>query len=192
MSNEQREPSSDFDLQIKTYIDNVCQATITTLLGRMEEMMNRQAKNQRLWNEQIQKALDKRFSKLEQVSLTASEASNSSRSIPKETQHEQATPATICSQPVMRDELPQGNFLSTPILNNMIIELVSSETSSCTKNGLSIKRSKSHKYPSINYTTLKQLPIVKDFTNPLAVSIETFALSEHGKLAHGESRANLK
>lgn len=73
----------------------------------------------------------------------------------------------------MRDELPQGNFPSTPILNNMIIDLVSSETSSCTKNELSIKRSKSHKYPSINYTTLKQLPIVKDFTNPLAASIES-------------------
>ncbi|KAF0521621.1 hypothetical protein F8M41_015757 [Gigaspora margarita] len=83
MSNEQRELSSNFDPQIKTYIDNVCQATITTLLGRIEEMMNRQAENQRLWNEQMQKALDERFRKLVQVGLMTSEASNSSRSIQK-------------------------------------------------------------------------------------------------------------
>ncbi|CAG8739491.1 25080_t:CDS:2, partial [Gigaspora margarita] len=97
MSNEQREPASDFDPQI---IDNACQATITTLLRRMEEMINRKAETQRLWNEQIQKVLDEHFRKLEQ-----------------------ATPVMICSQLVMRDELSQANFPSTPILNYMIIDL---------------------------------------------------------------------
>ncbi|CAG8854051.1 31816_t:CDS:1, partial [Gigaspora margarita] len=56
----------EFDLQIKAYIDNACQVTITILLERMEKMMNHQTKTQRLWNEQIQKALDKCFSRLEQ------------------------------------------------------------------------------------------------------------------------------
>ncbi|KAF0388488.1 hypothetical protein F8M41_011019 [Gigaspora margarita] len=78
--------------------------------------------------------LDECFSKLEQVSLMANKASTNNRRMTEETQNKQATPVTICSQPVMRDELLQGNFISTPILNNMIINLVSSKTSSCIKN----------------------------------------------------------
>ncbi|KAF0463404.1 hypothetical protein F8M41_000179 [Gigaspora margarita] len=101
MSNEQREPASELDLQIKAYIDNACQTTLTMLLGKMEEMMNCQADTQRLWNEQMQKALDERFSKLEQVGLMANEASTNNRRITDETQNEQATPVTICSQLVI-------------------------------------------------------------------------------------------
>ncbi|CAG8821399.1 37405_t:CDS:2, partial [Gigaspora margarita] len=104
--------ATDFDPQIKAYIDNACQMTITTLLRRMEEMMNCQAKTQRLWNKQIEKVLDEHFSKLEQVSLTANEASTNNRRMNEETQNEQATPVTICSQPVMRDELPQANTVN--------------------------------------------------------------------------------
>ncbi|CAG8852870.1 22297_t:CDS:1, partial [Gigaspora margarita] len=45
--------------------------------------------------------------KLEQVSLTANKASTNNRRMTEETQNKQATPATICSQPVMRDKLLQ-------------------------------------------------------------------------------------
>ncbi|CAG8808327.1 31795_t:CDS:2, partial [Gigaspora margarita] len=55
-----------------TYIDNACHVTITTLLGRIEEMMNRQAETQRLWNEQMQKALDEHFSNPSDNMLTTS------------------------------------------------------------------------------------------------------------------------
>ncbi|CAG8691359.1 17135_t:CDS:1, partial [Gigaspora margarita] len=78
---------SGVDPQIKAYIDNACQITLTMLLRRMEEMMNCQAKSQRLWNEQMQKVLDEHFSKLEQVSLTANEASTNNRRMTDKTQN---------------------------------------------------------------------------------------------------------
>ncbi|CAG8792018.1 42950_t:CDS:2, partial [Gigaspora margarita] len=83
----------------------------------LEKKKKRARKNeatdtQRLWNEQMQKALDERFSKLEQVGLTANEASTNNRRMTDETQNEQATPVTICSQPVMRDKLPQAKTIN--------------------------------------------------------------------------------
>ncbi|CAG8838097.1 45505_t:CDS:2, partial [Gigaspora margarita] len=63
---------SELDLQIKVYIGNAYHVTITTLLSRMEEMMNCQAETQRLWNEQIHKALDERFSNPSDDMLTTS------------------------------------------------------------------------------------------------------------------------
>ncbi|CAG8708416.1 1250_t:CDS:2 [Gigaspora margarita] len=95
----------------------------------MEEVMNRQAEIQKQWNEQIQKAIEDRFSKLEQVSIMTTEAGPSNRANPEKERNEQATPATICSQSKMRNELPQGNYPSTPILNSMIIDSVPAETS---------------------------------------------------------------
>ncbi|CAG8562967.1 4850_t:CDS:2 [Gigaspora rosea] len=82
MSNEQREPASDFDLQIK-------------------------ARNSEALERANAKSVGQHFNKLEQVSLIANEASINNSRISEETQNKQATPATICSQPATRDELPQ-------------------------------------------------------------------------------------
>ncbi|CAG8819774.1 38692_t:CDS:2, partial [Gigaspora margarita] len=48
------------------------------------------------------------------------EAGPSNRANPKEERNEQSK---------MRNELPQGNYPSTPILNSMIIDLVPAEMS---------------------------------------------------------------
>lgn len=101
------------------------------------------------------------------------EAGPSNRANPEKEQNEQATPTTICSQSEMRNELPQGNYPSTPILNSMIIDTVPAKTSIGVKDELSIIRNKARKYPSISYAMLKQLPVVNDFTNSPAASIES-------------------
>ncbi|CAG8579409.1 11018_t:CDS:2 [Gigaspora margarita] len=121
MSNKPREPVSDIDPQIKTYINSANQTIITTLLGRAETQRHR--------NKQLQKAIEKCFSKLEQASLSVNETSISNRITNKEAQNEQKTLATICLQLVIDEEIPQGNYLSIPILNNIIIDLVLLEAS---------------------------------------------------------------
>lgn len=173
MSNEPREPTPDIDLKVRSYIDDACQATITMLIRKMKEIMNRQAESQRKWNEQIQKSIEEHFSRLAQVGITTTEANLDNRANPKEERNEHTTPATICSQSESRNDLPQGNYPPTPILNSMIIDSAPLETSTSTRDELSITRNKARKYLSINYTTLKQLPVVKDFMNQLAASIES-------------------
>ncbi|CAG8684607.1 55_t:CDS:2, partial [Racocetra fulgida] len=106
MSDEPREHVPNIDPKIKAYIDNVCQATVTLLFGKMEEIMNRQAENQKQWNEQIQRSIKDRFKE----------------------RNEQATPATICSQLETRNELAQGNYPATPVLNDMIIDSAVNKT----------------------------------------------------------------
>lgn len=55
-------------------------------------------------------------------------------------------------------------------MSDMVIDPIPPKNA---KNELSVTRNKAHKYPSINYTTLKQLPVVQGFTNPLAANIES-------------------
>ncbi|CAG8529139.1 13845_t:CDS:2, partial [Dentiscutata erythropus] len=69
MSDEPSEPTPEIDPHIKAFIENACQATITTLVEKVKDIMNQQAETQRCWNEQLQKTIDEHFSKLEQVGL---------------------------------------------------------------------------------------------------------------------------
>ncbi|CAG8705856.1 5487_t:CDS:2 [Gigaspora margarita] len=74
----------------------------------MEEIMNRQAESQRKWNEQIQKSIEDRFSRLAQVGITTTEANLDNRANPEEERNEYTTPATICLQSESRNDLPQA------------------------------------------------------------------------------------
>ncbi|CAG8761900.1 1942_t:CDS:2 [Gigaspora rosea] len=67
MSSEPKGLAQDIDLHIKVYIDDAYQATITTLVDKVKELINQQAENQKRWNEQIQRTINDRFNKLEQV-----------------------------------------------------------------------------------------------------------------------------
>ncbi|CAG8634520.1 7548_t:CDS:2 [Gigaspora rosea] len=100
MSSESKGPAQEIDPRIKDYIDEACQATITTLIDK-------QAESQKHWNEQIQKAIDDRFSKLEQVSLINNEM-NSRESLTSEEQNNQATPAIVNSPLKTRDDQAAG------------------------------------------------------------------------------------
>ncbi|CAG8556336.1 17374_t:CDS:2 [Dentiscutata erythropus] len=106
MSNE---PTSSMDPQIKAYIDSACQATVTTLIEKVKEIINQQTEAQRSWNEQLQKTIDEWFSKLEQVGLTTNGVNFNNNMATEEEQTNQTTPATICSQSELRDDLPQDN-----------------------------------------------------------------------------------
>ncbi|CAG8823343.1 7485_t:CDS:2, partial [Gigaspora margarita] len=110
MSNEPREPVSDIDPCIKAYIDNANQTIITMLLGRIEEIMNCQTETQRHWNEQVQKTMDEHFRGPGNDMLTTN---NTGR-------------------------IPQGNYPTTPMLNNIIINLVLSKALAGTKGELSV------------------------------------------------------
>ncbi|RIB25051.1 hypothetical protein C2G38_2166972 [Gigaspora rosea] len=71
MSSEPKGLAQDIDLHIKVYIDDAYQATITTLVDKVKELINQQAENQKRWNEQIQRTINDRFNKLEQVAVMA-------------------------------------------------------------------------------------------------------------------------
>lgn len=58
MSSVPEGPAQDLDPRIKAYIDEACQATISTLVDKVKELINQQTKNQKRWNEQIQKTID--------------------------------------------------------------------------------------------------------------------------------------
>ncbi|CAG8479738.1 27148_t:CDS:2 [Gigaspora margarita] len=107
---------------------------------RSNKIMNRQAENQRQWNEQIQKSIEDRFSRLAQVGMTTTEANLDNRANSEEERNEHTTPATICLQSETRNDLPQGNYPSTPILNSMIIDSAPLKTSTSTRDELSITR----------------------------------------------------
>ncbi|CAG8829496.1 28323_t:CDS:1, partial [Dentiscutata erythropus] len=116
--------------------------------------------------------MNERFNKLEQVGMMSDEM-NPNNNHATEENNNQTTPVTICSQPEARDDIPQGNYPPTPLLNNMIINAGLPDTTRCTNNEPLITKNKARKYQLIDYSSLKQLPTVQGFTNPIAASIES-------------------
>ncbi|CAG8459836.1 18020_t:CDS:2 [Gigaspora rosea] len=141
MSSAPEEPAQDIDPKIIAYIDQACQATITTLVDKVKELINQQNENQKRWNEQIQKTIGDQFNKLEQVGLIDN-GTNSRESLTNEEQNNQATPATINSPPETRDD--QGNYPPIAVMSDMVIDPIPPKN---TKNELSITRNKARTGP---------------------------------------------
>ncbi|CAG8728781.1 9176_t:CDS:1, partial [Dentiscutata erythropus] len=109
------------DPQIKEYIDSACQVTVSTLIEKVKELISQQAENQRQWNERIQNTMNEWFNKLEQVGLMNDGSEPNSNHAAEEENNNHTTPITIYSPPEARDDILQGNYPPTPLLNNMII-----------------------------------------------------------------------
>ncbi|CAG8649671.1 8896_t:CDS:2, partial [Dentiscutata erythropus] len=103
----------NIDSQIKAYIDNACQTTVSTLIDKVKELINQQAETQKRWNEQLQNTINDRFGKLEQVGLIDSPNSQPI----EEEQSNRMTPAIICSTPEMKDDAVQDNRYRTDNFN---------------------------------------------------------------------------
>ncbi|CAG8828653.1 13767_t:CDS:2, partial [Dentiscutata erythropus] len=111
----------------------------------------------------------------------------------EEENNNHTTLITICSPPEAKDDILQGNYPPTPLLNNMIINTGSPVATIHINNESPVTKNKIQKYSSINYSTLKQLPTVQGFTNPLAANSETLeAYIELPEFAYKNIKASAK
>ncbi|CAG8446034.1 21141_t:CDS:2 [Dentiscutata erythropus] len=146
MSNEPKELAPNLDSQIKSYIDNSCQAAITTLFERVKDLLNQQAETQKHW---IQTTLNERFSKLEQVSLIDEESNPDNNQPANDIAANYTTLLTVCSPAESREEAPLSNQNSVPTFSNMLVNPVTIGSISNTSN---IQSAMMHK-ARIGYTT---------------------------------------
>ncbi|CAG8806791.1 10297_t:CDS:2, partial [Dentiscutata erythropus] len=93
------------DAQTKAYIDSACQNTISTIIEKVKELIDQQAENQR------------RRQSGENYLLDENQAAN-------------ASPVTVSSATETREDLTQGNYPSTPILNHMLANMLLPGTTS--------------------------------------------------------------
>ncbi|CAG8502362.1 3955_t:CDS:2 [Gigaspora margarita] len=112
----------DIDPTTKTYIDEACQRTILTILDQVKDLLNQQRESQQQWNEQFQKTIKDRFIKLKQANWANIERQPSVGQLAEKTN---ASPVTISSD--TRELINQGNYPSTPILNDIIANITTTE-----------------------------------------------------------------
>ncbi|CAG8614911.1 16084_t:CDS:2 [Dentiscutata heterogama] len=180
------------DPKIKEYIDNACQATMSMLIEKVKELIGQQAETQRQWNEQMQNTMNERFNKLEQVGMMSYVMDPNNNHANEEESNNQ-TITTICSPPEVRENIPQGNYPPTSLLNNMIVNAGLSDATICTNGEPIIAKNKARKYLSINYSTLKQLPTVQGLWKSIAfgsyIELTEFAyknIKESAKYHHDD------
>ncbi|CAG8780037.1 23493_t:CDS:2 [Gigaspora margarita] len=122
--------AQDIDPQIKAYIDEAYQVTITTLIDKVKELINQQAEKQ--------------------VGLIDNET-NSRESPTSEEQNNQATPATINSPPDARED--QGNYPPISVINDKLIDPILPKNA---KNELSVTRNKAYTKASTRSTRVHE------------------------------------
>ncbi|CAG8629866.1 6016_t:CDS:2 [Dentiscutata erythropus] len=118
-NNNDGTPNINVDPQIKAYIDEACQKTITVLVDKVKEMINQQVQNQQQWNEQ-----------LEQANWTGTERQFNNN---QHTEEDLTSPATVNSTDT-RETTHQDNYPPTPALNELIENMMPLETTTQTKN----------------------------------------------------------
>ncbi|CAG8582878.1 3784_t:CDS:1, partial [Dentiscutata heterogama] len=104
-----------------------------------------------------------------------------------ENQAHDTSSATISPATDAKDELHQGNYPPTPIFNNILtnatpmqimndLSNLQDNENQKQPNKPSLSKKGGHKFPAINYSTVKQMPVVEGFSNPLATKIESIRL----------------
>ncbi|CAG8819898.1 567_t:CDS:2, partial [Cetraspora pellucida] len=156
--------------QTKTYVDTVIQTTATAIMRTMQQYMDQQFEVQREWNSQCMDTINQRFIQLEQTSQQSNNNNHQNDDTNQTiTNNQQGNMETD------RDTgTSQGNYPLSSVINNLIIRTnLKSQNNGTTMNaGVTTYKVTARKFPTINYSIIKNMPTIQGFLNPKAAETE--------------------
>ncbi|RIB30244.1 hypothetical protein C2G38_2153110 [Gigaspora rosea] len=175
-------PAHVIDSQTKAYLDMMFQATKVSVIQTVKQYMDQQFEAQREWNVQCMETINRRFAQLEHANLSGNEGSNNNTNNNEQMPNVQQ-PQQLQHQDQVVEQTPnvgrnlgqiEGNYPPKPTINNLIMK-ASSEAQDKDKqedDGLIKYKITTRKFPAIDYTAFKQLPVIQGLSNPKAIETE--------------------